>query len=557
MFAGLRRFQRIIWVIAAIVVIPTFVVFFSPSALRSRRDNAGGDLGSIDGKKITTAEFLDARREAMFRMFMTTRRWPENEGERLNDFTYYQLLIISQIKEHNIHVSQSAVSHLALSFGITDVNAFMQNVVGKHSGVQVTKDDFVRFLEHEAAFRELTQLAAVSGQLILPRNAEAKFQKQYQENVVEAVFFSAKDYTNGVTFTQADLQKYYTNNQSLYRLQERLQISYVEFPKSNYFAQADAALSLRTNLAALIDQEYQRRGATNFTDPKNPSVTLPEKEAKDQLKEMVRGESALISAYNAAAELSDKLMNQGNGSAAAFEQFMTANKQTVQLSSPFDRNTVPPELKGVSSEILPHLFELTNQASVVYFTPIRGENSIYLVAAKQRIPSQMEPFETVRAKVAADYIKSQSRTMLAAAGNSFVSVLTNQLAAGKSFAEIASSSKLRVEAIPPFSAATENLPELSSRMDLSRLKFETGRLTNGAVSRFIFTADGGAVLHLRERKSIAEDARKEKFEAFVQEERMNHLNESFGKWISKVEQAKLQRPVSASEENKGAAAQRQ
>jgi hypothetical protein len=545
MFAGLRRFQKIIWVVAAVVIIPTFVVFFSPSSMRGVPDEDRLQLGSIDGKPISRTQFLEARSEAMLRMFITSGRWPENEGDRLTDYTYSWLVVISQLQEQGIKADDRAMGRLAASYGITDIDAFLKNISSRQRGIHLTKEDFVRYLEHEVGFQQLVQLAGVSGQLVHPREAQEKFLKEHQENVVEAVFFQTSSYTNGVVANAAELGRYYTNMMAQYRLPERLKVAYVEFPKSNYFAQADSVLALRTNLSALIDQEYQQRGATNYTDPNNPAVVLGEKEAKDQIRSLVRGQSALTFAHNAATELADKLMGQSDASVQTFESFMAAAKQTVKVSSPFTRDEAPAEMKSVSPEFAGRLFELTNSASVVLFQPMMGEDAVYIAAVKQRIPSQIEPFEAVRARVAADYLRSQGRERAVKAGNSFHSNSVQQVSAGKSFAEVAAKSGLRVEALPPFSSATENLPELAGRLQMAQLNNAVSSLTNGGISRFMFTQEGGVVLHLKDRKALSEEIQKEKYPAFLRSERMSGSFEAFGKWIGKIEQAKLQRPAPA------------
>ena len=109
MFAGLRRFQKIIWAMAAVVIIPTFVVFFSPSSMRAVRDGSGVQLGSIDGEPISRAQFLEARNEALLRMFITSGRWPENEGDRVTDYAYSWMVVISQLQEQGIAVPSGTV----------------------------------------------------------------------------------------------------------------------------------------------------------------------------------------------------------------------------------------------------------------------------------------------------------------------------------------------------------------------------------------------------------------------------------------------------------------
>ena len=77
MFAGFRRFQRVIWLAAAIIIIPPFVIFFSPQAGQMFSGRGGvGEFGKLSGETITQSQFLDSRKEAFFRRRMYTGRLP-------------------------------------------------------------------------------------------------------------------------------------------------------------------------------------------------------------------------------------------------------------------------------------------------------------------------------------------------------------------------------------------------------------------------------------------------------------------------------------------------
>lgn len=546
MFAGLRRYQRFIWPVVAIMIIPLFISYFTPGSGRGSLFKTSGedvDLGRLNGEPITLAQYQDAQREAVFRMRFYTDRNAERSEEQLKEFTYQVLLIGQQIKEHGIHPSQEAVARIAISFGIPDIAKFLETLP-KQNGSHAQKEDFVRFLEHEAGFRELTQLITSGTQLVSPRDVEEKFKKENQEMVVDAVFFTASSYTNTVALTSEVIARHYTNYQSNYRLEERMQVAYAAFPKTNFFAQADQRLALQTNLTGIINEMYQRQGATNFTDPNNPAVLLSEKDAKEKIKADVRSQIALTAAYNAASEIADKMMNDTNRTVGYFESYLAAAKVPTAASSPFEQSAAPAEFKGVSAEFASRAFQLTNDSDAILFAPIMGEDAVYITAAKRRMPSQVEPLEVVRSRVTADYLKTQGRDLATQAGSTFYASLTNQLGAGKSFAEAAAAGRVKVESLPPFSMGAEALPELEGRAELSQLKNSLQNLTNGAVSRFIYTREGGMVARLRERRALPEEVRKDKYAAFLQRERSAKANDSLMRWFQKVEQEKLQRPAS-------------
>ena len=53
------------------------------------------------------------------------------------------------------------------------------------------------------------------------------YKREHQEVATEAVFFSASNYLAGVTVPPSALAQFYTNRLAVYRLPERVQVSYV------------------------------------------------------------------------------------------------------------------------------------------------------------------------------------------------------------------------------------------------------------------------------------------------------------------------------------------
>src|SRR4051812_35525136 len=120
MFGTFRRHQQWIWILGVIVIIPSFVVYFSPGSGRGgnkMRANAV-DLGSFNGRPIERDDYLAALREAKLSHFMRNggREWPTTDeaGNRaLQRDAIVRLFLLDKIKELDIHVSEQAVARAA------------------------------------------------------------------------------------------------------------------------------------------------------------------------------------------------------------------------------------------------------------------------------------------------------------------------------------------------------------------------------------------------------------------------------------------------------------
>src|SRR2546423_1485475 len=119
MFGTFRRHQQWIWILGVIVIIPSFVIYFSPTGKSGGGGRAGKiDLGSFNGQPISREDFLTTQREAKLNHFMRSggREWPandENGRKTLDRDTIFRLFLIEKARELDIHVSEQAVARAA------------------------------------------------------------------------------------------------------------------------------------------------------------------------------------------------------------------------------------------------------------------------------------------------------------------------------------------------------------------------------------------------------------------------------------------------------------
>ena len=81
MFGSFRRHQKWIWILGVIIIIPSFVIFFSPDAKWHGLKTGKADLGSFSGRPIQREEYLAALKETKLNYFMRTggREWPGSD----------------------------------------------------------------------------------------------------------------------------------------------------------------------------------------------------------------------------------------------------------------------------------------------------------------------------------------------------------------------------------------------------------------------------------------------------------------------------------------------
>ena len=554
MFGTIRKHQKWLWAIIITFTIVSFVIFFSPY---TRVGNALGkgpnSLGSINGDPVSFEEYRDAVVEVFLRHFLTHGTWPDKDlAARQAGFdeqreAYYRLLLIQKQKEFKIHPSNKAVVQLAADI-LRSLNrgnplpfeVFEKQVLSQRG---YTAADFERFLKHELGIQQLASLVGVSGRFVTPQEAESIYRHDYQEVLTEAVFFSASNYLSRVSANAEAVAQFYTNQMPNYRLPERIQVSYVKFELTNFWAEADEEMKKLTNLTAIVDNIYLERGTNYYGKDKSPQ------EAKEAIKQEIRRDLALRSARKQAGDFADTLLGIEPLRSENLEKLAAEKGLSVKVTAPFDRDEGPQDL-NVPLDFVRRAFNLTTEEPIA--GPIIAEDGVYVIALHKQIPSEIPPFESIREKVKADWQFSEAVQLARQAGTNFYATLTNAMAKGESFTNICRGAGLTPVELPSFSRSTQSLPEFDERAPFGLVQEVAFRLSPGKVSNFISTLDGGFILHLKSRLPLDEEKVKKELPRFLAYLRQKRQNEAFNDWFRReaelgLRQTPLARPPQLAE----------
>ncbi len=441
--------------------------------------------------------------------------------------TYQWLLLLQKADKMGIAIAPLEVARFAQNmigqFRKADINspdAFIQRVL-LPKGFQV--DDLERFVRHFLMVQELISTVGMPGKLITPDEARSLYEREHQELATEAVFFSLSNHLAAATPPGDAIYQFYTNRQAFYRVPDRVQVKYVEFPVSNFTAQAEAEL-MKTNFNEIVDAQLRQFG-TNYTRfGKTPE------EAKIKIREEIIKNFARTRADGAARKFAGPLMGAETINAGDLEISAKTNGLTIALTAPFDRETGPQEIE-VGMDFATRAFALTPAEPIV--GPIRGQNGVYVIALEKKIPSEIPPLEQIRARVIEDYKTFQALNQARMEGAMFGASLTNELAQGKSFASICLNSKLKPVSLPPFSISTQDIPDIEGRVSMNQLKQLAFTTPIGQASGFQPTPEGGIILFVKSKLPVDVARMNAELPAFLNRARMNRENDAFQAWFRK------------------------
>jgi len=384
----------------------------------------------------------------------------------------------------------------------------------------LTATDLKHALAGNLAIQELVQLKGMAGSLITPQEAGAAYDRQHREYSAQAVFFPASNYVAQVTVTPATIGQFFTNYQAYYREPDQVQLSYVSFIASNYLAQSKLEWS-KTNFDEYVNAYYSQRAA-DYADAKSPA------EAKDRIREQLIRQRAAFDAKRDATDFATPLFRLDPPKAENLALLAKQKGLAVQTTAPFTAQNGPFEFSATPA-LVKLAFELNSDTP--YAGPVEGGDGYYVIALTRRIPSSIPPFDLISDRVKLDYTMQQSLALARRAGTNFSYQASLLSATGKSLEQIAASQALPCVTLPPFSLATQELPEFSAQNELDALKQTAFSTPPGQISSFVPTREGGFLLFVKALLPVDEAKKAADLPDFTSQLRRERVSESFNIWL--------------------------
>jgi hypothetical protein len=533
MFGTIRKHQTWLWAVIITVTIITFVIYFGPQTRVSNVQRGSENYGSISGEPITREAYGEAQREIYLRyFFMHNATWPDEEAKK-RDFdplrdTYYRLLFIRKQRDLNIHPNTDAMAQIAREMvrplaraGINSPDEFVKRVLEPRG---FTMDDFERFVRHELGIQELIFTVGLGGKLVTPQEAQDLYVREHQELSAEALFFAASNHLAEVTnVTPEAVTQFYTSRTNRYAVPERVLVSYVEFPASNWLAQAEEEL-VKTNLTEMVDANAQRMGTNLFKGAK----TVEESKANIR-RELIRVR-AMTKARQRAVDFANLLLAMEPSKAENFGPLALTNGLTVKLTQPFDLEEGPKDLEA-GPDFAKAAFAL--KPAEPFAGPIEAPDGWQVIAFDKKFPSEIPPLDRIRDQVTLDYKYNQAVILARVAGLEFYSKLTNSMAEGKTFDAVCADAKLTPVTLLPFSLSTPSLPDVEEVITLNQFKQLAFSTAPGKISNFQMTGEGGLILYVKAQLPLDPAKMKTDLPAFVARVRQVRQNEAFNQWFRK------------------------
>ena len=553
MFGTIRKHQTWLWVFIIIAIVISFVIYFTPGVSLDRSSTPRSQFGSMNGRPIALKQYKEAYIEAQLRQFLRTGQWPDSSEARRQGFDLdrqarERLVLTDRMDKLGVRVPDTTVARwIEENFdnpqqpgSAREMYVTLVKELGRRG---LTEADLARYIRHEVGIAHLLDLTAVAGSLVTPREAEAQYRRQNERFQAEAALFSSSNFLASVHLDPERLAQFYTNRQSFYRVPEKVQVQYVRFDLTNYLGKADEKLAQRTNLTAELDALYLQAGANRFMDT-NGQVMTPDA-AKAKIREQMREEQARLAARKEAAQFGTELEKLQPVKAENLGTLALQKGLPLNTAAPFSEVEGPRELK-VRQTFTRAAFALSPERPLS--PPVVADDAVFILAYHARFPSEVPALDAVREKLTQDFRRDQALILARQAGTNFVATLTNPIAEGQVFSELATKAGATWVALPQFSPASRNLPAWDRRVSLEQVKLAVAGMQTNTTSSLVLSGDGAFVLLLKSREAVTDTEVKDALASYLQGLRDERQFEGFSDWFRRqIELTRIDMPSAEGE----------
>ena len=404
--------SRLLWGTFLVIIIFSFVIWGTVNTGSSRNAQQVPSEGTLNGKPVLPEEFRQAYFNSRLEFALMTGRplvvTPAVEKE-LRQTAWRRITAQREARRMGLKASDlevlAAIQQQPMfqadgKFSQAKYDAFVQRVLGNFGA---TEQQFEDYLRDELVLQKLR--GAISQTLLIPpADLQRSLSAVCDQFTLDYAVATPASVTGTVQVTPLEARAYFASHTNDFVVPEKVSVSLVELPASNYLAQAQVTDEEAMNYYNEHLDRYSKSVVTNApsigTNPParvSQTVTQPFDEVKSNLVEQLKMAAAREKAADAAAEFVNSLVPDRKGQALTFAQAAAKAKLAIRTAGPFTKDETIP---GISAgpAFNQAAFKLHEAAGERFSDPIPGHEGIYVLHLEQRIPARVPGFEEIAAR---------------------------------------------------------------------------------------------------------------------------------------------------------------
>jgi peptidyl-prolyl cis-trans isomerase D len=236
MFEFIRTHQRLMQILLALLIVPSFVLV-GVSSYQNRGDGGAG-VATVDGHKITQQDWESAQRKQIdqYRQMMGEKfdqkmfDTPEAKQAILENLVA-ERSVNAEVARNNLAISDDTLQKTIMQiqgFRKPDGTFDMDQYKAALAAQGMTPDMFDARLRHDLAVQQLA--GSIQATSIVPRSVAARLSDMNdQQREVQELLFPAAEFTSKVNVTPEMVKAFYDKNAPLFQVPAQVKAEYVVF----------------------------------------------------------------------------------------------------------------------------------------------------------------------------------------------------------------------------------------------------------------------------------------------------------------------------------------
>lgn len=323
MFESIRKHSKAVMILLFVLIIPSFIFV---GVNQNYFHEKSPVVAKVNGKDITQADWDNAHRIESDRMRSQSPGMdpklldsPQARYATLERLVRDRVLDVAVQKMH-LYASDAAlatalqqipqIAALKKADGSLDVAAY-RALVGAQG---LTPEGFEANMRRDLSLSQVLG-SVVNTAFVTDAETQVAVDALYQQREIQVARFAAKDFASKVVVSDADIEAFYKDNQSLFRQPEQASIEYVVLDSAAVRASIklsddDLRTYYKENLSRFMDKEQRRASHILINAPKSAS-------AEDRAKAKQKAEALLAEVKAHPEQFADiaKKNSQDTGSA--------------------------------------------------------------------------------------------------------------------------------------------------------------------------------------------------------------------------------------------------
>jgi hypothetical protein len=497
-----RKHQQPLMIVFTFLLIIAFLLLYNLQRSTGRSEGEGIH-GRIYGHTVPQAEaeregrkFLVAQRLRLIDLLNGLVGQAETQEQAINLYVWNILVMRHEAERLQIEPTQDEVKVAIMGIpgfhnagGAFDPGIYANFVQEELAAQGLSAEQMEEVVRDDLRLQKIK--AILGATFVVPESAfRTVYSLQNQKLDISVIRFNLSDFEAGVQVSDDDAKKAYDQNKDIYQTGEKRIIRYVTF--------------------ALDDKEKALTG----------------KERTEALQKLA----------NKAQDFTQAMLEKG----ANFDDVAKKFNVPVTVTPAFSATDPDPKTGAIPS-LVEGAFRLTKEQPDGDVAV--GENNFYVPHLDEIQTSKQMTLEEAKTQVVEQIKQSRAHELLNVKSADARNKIQADLTAGKSFADAVTAAGLKADVYPPFSLAEPDL----DKPDVREVTVKAVEMSEGQLSEFIPTPDGGLLIHLDKREPL-DEAKYAKDKVLMEPSvKQQKLHLVFSEWLRKArDAARIELPRSAS-----------